>query len=282
MLACDGGYAQLGEGITQGKKFFVEVNFFKSDHKIFQAIERAKKGSPSDSVPESASELGSNGFLEEGGGMREGDIELLVFRPSSDEAKKSSVTSKSMIEEVPLMSSADEDENEEEEEEEEISAVRTDPSSRTTSRVQIQIQRTKNWWRSRVSGYRWLIISRLSLLLVAVVLLVLGGIASCYQPHRPLTDYCDCMDTATTTLLPNGTTTNLCETKNETDSGGSSAAWITSFATATTTTIHPTSVVYSNRFYLTPTIHPTSVVYSNKFYLTPTSLISSQTNQPFS
>lgn len=280
MLACDGGYAQLGEGITQGKKFFVEVNFFKSDHKIFQAIERAKKGSPSDSVPESASELGSNGFLEEGGGMREGDIELLVFRPSSDEAKKSSVTSKSMIEEVPLMSSADEDENEEEEEEE-ISAVRTDPSSRTTSRVQIQIQRTKNWWRSRVSGYRWLIISRLSLLLVAVVLLVLGGIASCYQPHRPLTDYCDCMD-ATTTLLPNGTTTNLCETKNETDSGGSSAAWITSFATATTTTIHPTSVVYSNRFYLTPTIHPTSVVYSNKFYLTPTSLISSQTNQPFS
>lgn len=37
-----------------------------------------------------------------------------------------------------------------------------------------------------------LVLSRLSLFAVAVALLGLGGVASHYRPHRPLTDYCEC------------------------------------------------------------------------------------------
>lgn len=41
-----------------------------------------------------------------------------------------------------------------------------------------------------------LLICRLSLLVLGVVLLVVGGVTSQYHPHRPLSDYCECDDSS--------------------------------------------------------------------------------------
>ena len=41
-----------------------------------------------------------------------------------------------------------------------------------------------------------LLLCRLSLLVLGVLLLVLGGLASQYHPHRPLSDYCECDDSS--------------------------------------------------------------------------------------
>ena len=39
-----------------------------------------------------------------------------------------------------------------------------------------------------------LLLLRLPLFLIGAVLLVLGGVASQYHPHRPAVEYCDCED----------------------------------------------------------------------------------------
>ena len=90
-----------------------------------------------------------------------------------------------------------------------------------------------------------LVLSRLALLVVGVVLLVLGGLASQYRPHRPLSDYCPCSD-------PPGNGTEVWACQNETATTAEDPV----FGTGTLSPSPSTLIYPGTSFVMTPTLTP--------------------------
>ena len=195
---------------------------------LSQAIKRAQNTSVSMDASSSDAQSVNSGVstaMEDVEGEREGDRERLVFRDFTaanglESDKTGKANSGMLVEELPLISM--------DEEEEELASTEQDPES--ISQATVSSGRSHNIISSNVTflrdlrerSSRWikcsqksrLVLSRLALPVVGVALLVLGGLASQYRPHRPLSEYCPCTD-----MSGNGTEVWACwnETANPQD-----------------------------------------------------------------
>ena len=212
-----------------------------------QAIKQGKgstesNGGADDLSADSVSDNVSLITTEEGEGQ--GDRERLVFSDftskngSCETKEKVQNQSGTLIEEIPLIP-LNKDEEDPENEELIAPSPTTMGDSRTGFRTGLE-----NWWNGFSKNWR-LVLSRVCLLVIAVVLLVLGGLASRYQPHRPNSDYCACSDWS-------GNSTGEWECGNGTTTQGS---------TLGTVFPNPSTVIYpgSSSPYLMPTSSPSSV-----------------------
>ena len=157
----------------------------------FQAINRAK-----DSQANTSAADGSDGIsvttLEEDESeevdrkrLISSDFTAVDNGPAGKGEQEEAIQSGTVIEELPLMSVNGE--NEVCEEEEMATLVPSDgrDDSQTGTRTGFRNGFVRNWR---------LVLSRVCLVMVAVLLLVLGGLAGRYQPHRPHSEYCLCSD----------------------------------------------------------------------------------------
>ena len=156
---------------------------------------------------------------------------LRDFKNCGSERKKTN-HSEELIEELPLISMGKED-GEVEEDDEKVVRTAEEP-----------VRTRASEWRSKLSANWRLVLSRLTLLAVAVVLLVLGGLASQYQPHRPLSDYCDCTS-------PSGNSTGEWACGNETTTTGTDQGSVT-----VSPSLSPSAVVRPVSSYVMPTSSP--------------------------
>ena len=198
----------------------------------FQAINRAKDSQANTSAADGIS------VTTEENESKEVDRKHLISSDFTavdngpvDEGQEA-IQSETGIEELPLMSVNSE--NEVCEEEEMATSVPSDAgdNAQTGTRTGFRNGFVRNWR---------LVLSRVCLVMVAMVLLVLGGLVSRYQPHRPHSEYCLCSD-----LSGNRTEEWGCGNGTTPDS----------MLDTSTAFPNPSSVLYAASSYLMPTSSP--------------------------
>ena len=191
-----------------------------------QAIKRAQSASVSTDASSSSDtqSVGSSvsTAMEDVEGERERDRERIVFRDftAGNGLESEKAHSGMLVEELPLISMDEEKELASTEQDPEFLSQATVSNGRSHNISNMTFLRDLHERSSGASGWiKWspksrLVLSRLALLVVGVALLVLGGLAGQYRPHRPLSEYCPCTD-----MSGNGTEVRACwnETANPQD-----------------------------------------------------------------